>query len=280
MKNVILSAFADEYASDFGTQLAALKSFGIKYIEVRHVDSKNVSVMTRAELEEAKRQLDEYGIRVSAIGSPLGKIRLDADTDAHLDVARRVFEAANIMGAKYVRAFSFYAPEGQDITTLRSDVLLELERLVSLAESFGVVLCHENEAKIYGDVPERCLDLMNYFSGRLKCVFDMGNFVLEGVKPYEAYKLLQPHIAYFHIKDALFEGAIVPPGKGEAEIQRIITEHRSYASEDFFTSLEPHLETFSGLNALVGRSFKNPYRYSDAESAFTDAVTKYKELIQ
>ena len=72
----------------------------------------------------------------------------------------------------------------------------------------------------------------------------------------------------------------MPPGAGEAEIQRIITEHRSYASEDFFTSLEPHLETFSGLNALVGRSFKNPYRYSDAESAFTDAVTKYKELIQ
>jgi sugar phosphate isomerase/epimerase len=108
----------------------------------------------------------------------------------------------------------------------------------------------------------------------------MGNFVLENVDPYpEAYELLKKDIAYFHIKDALSAGAIVPPGKGEARIGEILSAHQRYAKDDFFVSLEPHLQLFSGLNALVGRSFENPYQYSDAQSAFTDAVRKFKEIL-
>ena len=91
--------------------------------------------------------------------------------------------------------------------------------------------------------------------------------------------MLKNDIAYFHIKDALEEGAIVPAGKGDAKIKEILSAHREYANEDFFVSLEPHLQTFSGLNALVGRSFKNPYQYADQKSAFADAVTKFRELI-
>jgi hypothetical protein len=48
---------------------------------------------------------------------------------------------------------------------------------------------------------------------------------------------------------------------------------------DFFVSLEPHLELFSGLNALVGRAFENPYKYPDAKTAFTDAADRIKKLI-
>ena len=77
----------------------------------------------------------------------------------------------------------------------------------------------------------------------------------------------------------VFEGAIVPAGKGEAQIKEIISAHREYAEDDFFVSLEPHLQAFSGLNALVGRSFKNPYQYEDQKAAFSDAVNKFKELI-
>ena len=138
----------------------------------------------------------------------------------------------------------------------------------------------ENEAKIYGDSPSREKELLDHFGGELKCVFDMGNFVLEGVDPYpEAYELLKKDIAYFHIKDALFQGAIVPAGKGEAKIKEILSAHRAYAQEDFFVSLEPHLQTFAGLNALVGRAFTNPYQYADQKAAFADAVEKFKEMI-
>ncbi len=279
MVNLKLSAFSDEYADGFTEQLEGMSRFGIKYIELRHADKRNVSVLSASDVAEIKQKTDFFGIDVSAIGSPLGKITLDGDMNAHLEKARRIFETANTLGAKYVRMFSFYAPSGKEIVSMRGEVLEALEKLVLLARSYGVTLCHENEAKIYGDTPARCRELIDHFGGELKCVFDMGNFVLENVEPYAAYELLQKDIAYFHIKDAFSAGAIVPPGKGEAKIAEILSAHRKYAKEDFFVSLEPHLQLFSGLNALVGRAFENPYQYTDAQSAFADAVTKFKELI-
>ncbi len=279
MGSLKISAFADEYADSLEEQLQALVQFGIANIEIRFLNGKNISVLDGNELLEARRRLDDFVIKVSAIGSPLGKIKLDGDIDSHLQAACRVFEAANIFETKFVRIFSFYAPDGKSITDMKGEVLACLEKLVALARSYNVVLCHENEARIYGDTPLRCKELLDHFGGELKCVFDMGNFVLEGVEPYAAYELLKKDIAYFHIKDALSQGAIVPAGKGEAKIKEILSAHKEYAREDFFVSLEPHLQTFSGFNALVGRSFNNPYRYADQKTAFSDAVIKFKEII-
>lgn len=279
MAKIILSGFFDEHSDSFDGQLEAMKGYGVKNVEIRHVDKKNVSVLTKEEVAEVKAKLDNYGFGVSAIGSPLGKIKLDGDMDAHMETARRVFETANTLGAEYIRVFSFYAPDGKDITAMRSEVIDALGRMLDIAKEHGVTLCHENEAEIYGATPERCLDLLESFGGELGCVFDMGNFVLENEEPVAAYKMLREHIRYFHIKDALYEGAIVPPGCGNAKIGEILSEHKAFAKNDFFISLEPHLQLFSGLNALVGRSFENPYKYNDAQSAFTDAYNKLLELI-
>lgn len=279
MANIILSAFADEYADSFEEQLLGLCKLGISHIEIRHVNKKNISALTKAEVLEAKELLDKYGIKVSAIGSPLGKIKLDGDIDGHIETSKKVFEYANILGAKFIRVFSFYAPEGKNIIDMKDEVFSALGRLLEAAKEYGVVLCHENEAMIYGDIPARCRELLDAFPD-LACVYDMGNFVLEGVDPYpEAYRLLKDRIAYFHIKDALSAGAIVPPGCGEAKIAEILAEHKKDADCDFFVSLEPHLELFSGLNALVGRTFENPYKYPDAKTAFADAAEKLKQLI-
>lgn len=279
MSKIIMSAFADEYATPFEEQLAGMRDFGIKYIELRHADGINVSALTPEQIQNVKALLDKYGIGVSAIGSPLGKIKLDEDMNAHLETAKNVFEAARTLGAKYVRVFSFYAPEGKKITDMRDEVFSGMEALLKLAREYGVTLCHENEALIYGDVPERCRELLDHFGGELKCVFDMGNFVLEGVTPYpDAYELLKKDIAYFHIKDSLAAGAIVPPGKGEASIKEILAAYEAEFSRDFFVSLEPHLQLFDGKNALVGRAFENPYQYADAKEAFADAVKKFLEL--
>ena len=46
MARPILSAFADEYKSDFDGQLEGLKSFGIKNIELRFVNGTNVAALT------------------------------------------------------------------------------------------------------------------------------------------------------------------------------------------------------------------------------------------
>ena len=278
MANIILSAFADEYAENFKEQLEGMSSLGIGYIELRGVNGKNVSTLSRDEVKEAKNMLDCYGIKVSSIGSPVGKVQLDSDLDAHLDMTKRILETANELQSDYVRMFSFYAPEGQRITECKDKVFSELARLSDAAAAAGVTLCHENEARIYGDVPERCNEILCAFDN-IKCVFDMGNFALDGIAPYPAYELYKDKIAYFHIKDALAAGAIVPPGCGEAEIAKILKEHKAYATSDFFISLEPHLQLFSGLNKLTHVRFENPYKYNSMPEAFVDAYNKLKELI-
>lgn len=281
MNKFILSAFADEYADSFTEQLEALKNFGIDYTELRFADKINVADLSKEQVSEIKAKLKNYDIGVSAIGSPLGKISLDDDLSVHLEKARRVFETANTLGAKNIRFFSFYPHENTDINLSENEVFEKTDRLVSLAEEFGVTLCHENEAKIYGESPENCLKLMKQFSGRIKCVFDMGNFVLDGFKPYpDALNTLRDYIEYFHIKDSLAAGAIVPPGKGEANIVNILKDFKSDMKKDTFITLEPHLQTFSGLNALVGKQFDNPYKYPDAKTAFNDAVKCIKEICE
>ena len=279
MSKIILSAFADEYDEKFEEQLRGLCELGIKYMEIRGVGGKNISTLSSTEVDEVKTVLNAYGVGVSAIGSPIGKIKLDGDLDAHLEMSKRVFDTANKLGAKYIRIFSFYAPEGKSILDCKEKVFAELDRLAAAAKEQGVVLCHENEALIYGDVPTRCREILDAFSSDIRCVFDMGNFALDGIDPYPAYHLLRDRISYFHIKDALAAGAIVPPGKGEAKIEKILSDHVKYAKEDFFISLEPHLQLFSGLNSLAGRRFDNPYKYNDMKEAFIDALTKLKELL-
>ena len=279
MPKLVLSAFSDEYADGLIEQCKALNGFGISYMEMRGVNGKNVSTLTKSEAHEAKTILNDYGIQVSSIGSPLGKIKLDGDRKAHLETAKRVFETASELNAKNIRMFSFYLPEGKTREECRGQVFDELEKLVNLSEEYGVTLCHENEALIYGESPEKCLELLTYFGGKLKCVLDMGNFVLDGYNPMDAYKLLEKHIEYFHIKDALYAGAIVPAGKGEAQIKEILDDYKINGKKDTFITLEPHLQTFSGLNALVGKTFENPYKYEDQKTAFTDAVEKLKGLL-
>ena len=107
----------------------------------------------------------------------------------------------------------------------------------------------------------------------------MGNFVLDGYNPMDAYNLLYDYIEYFHIKDSLYAGAIVPAGKGEAQIKDILDRYKKESNKDTFITLEPHLQTFSGLNALVGKSFDNPYKYENQQVAFTDAVNKLRGLL-
>ncbi|MBO5884046.1 MAG: sugar phosphate isomerase/epimerase [Clostridia bacterium] len=283
MKKIILSAFADEYSESFDEQLFGLSELGISYLELRHADGINVSAMDNEKIEEIRSKLQRANIGVSAIGSPLGKISTDGDIDGELKKAEKIFGFANELECKYIRMFSFYPSDKLSDAQNRDTVYSTLEKMIGLSEKYGVTLCHENETKIYGESPERCIELLDHFGGRMKCVFDMGNFLLGGYPPYPStYELLKPYIEYFHIKDGLSAGAIVPPGCGEASIKEIIADHAKSFDGKFFISLEPHLQTFSGLNALVaeGTTFDNPYKYPDLKTAFIDAAGKLKEIVE
>lgn len=280
MANWIVSAFADEHSPDLAGQIAALQSFGLSHIELRFLDGKNVADLTTREAKDAKQMLDAGGIRVSAVGSPLGKINLADDFQTHMEKARRVFETAGILETDKIRMFSFYLHAGKGRAECRSEVLDKLGTMLDLADTFGVKLCHENEAAIYGETPEQCRDLLDAFDGRLRAVFDMGNFTLEGCKPWpDGYELLKHYIEYFHIKDGLAAGAIVPAGCGEACIGEILHAFKTEFDKDVLLSIEPHLQTFDGLNKLVGRTFENPYQFATAQDAFAEAVRCTRALL-
>lgn len=279
MSHWIISAFADEHSSDLAGQIAALQSFDLPHIELRFVDGKNVADLTAQEAKYVKQMLDAGGIRVSAVGSPLGKINLADDFAAHLEKARQVFETAAILQTDKIRMFSFYLHAGKDRSQCRGEVVDKLGTMLDLADTFGMRLCHENEGEIYGESPAQCLDLMKTFDGRLGCVFDMGNFVFKGYDPLQGYELLKSYISYFHIKDALAAGAIVPAGCGEACIGQILHAYRNEFQKDVLLTIEPHLQTFDGLNKLVGVTFENPYQFPSAQAAFAEGVRATKALL-
>ncbi len=280
MSKILISAFADEYDRDPRLQAEFLGKRGIPYIEPRFVSGTNIADLAESDTKAYTTLLAEHGVRAFAIGSPIGKINLADDFDSHLDLAKKCFTNANIMGAKNIRMFSFYLRDGQSRDEARGEVIDKLGRLIDLADAYGLTLCHENEANIYGESPDRCFDILSAFGGRLKAVFDMGNFVLDGHKPFpDGYELLRDYIKYFHIKDSMSVGAIVPPGCGEACISDILTAHKAYTNSDIVVTLEPHLETFDGLNKLVGKTFENPYKFSSAKIAFETALDNLEKIV-
>lgn len=283
MSKFIISGFADEFDSDLKTHVEGFKTLGIGHIEVRFINEKNIADLTEEEIKDLKAYLDENGIKVSAVGSPLGKITLDDNFDEHIEKCKRVYRYANILGAKFIRMFSFYPHKDKGFCEVsKKEVYDRLEKMVALSEEYGVVLCHENEGEIYGESPENCLEILEHFSGRLKCVFDMGNFRLGGYDPITAYEMLKEYIAYFHLKDGTVDSIIVPPGMGDAKIAEILAMHAKTADKPFVISMEPHLVDFCGLNDLVqdAKELKKEISYANSQEAFTDAANRIFEILK
>ena len=65
-----------------------------------------------------------------------------------------------MLGSRYVRMFSFYRGPDVPAASIRAEVLARMRAFASVAEGEGVALLHENERDIYGDTPERVLDLV------------------------------------------------------------------------------------------------------------------------
>ena len=215
--SVILSGFADEISPDPQAQLATLAAESISHLELRSAWSVNVADFTGQQLAAFRAALDEAGVRVSAIGSPIGKIAIAAPFGPELDRMRRVADIAGELGTSIVRVFSFFIPAGQPPEQYRGEVIDRMGALTAIAEEHRLVLAHENEKEIYGDLPGRCADLITAVgSPALQATFDPANFVQCGVRPFsDAYRLLRPHLVYLQVKDALAAtGEVVPAGRG------------------------------------------------------------------
>jgi sugar phosphate isomerase/epimerase len=240
---VTLSGFADEISPDPREQLATLAAESITHLELRSAWSVNVADFTAAQVGELRVMLADAGVRVSAIGSPIGKIPLAAPLPPELDRMRRVAATARELGTAIVRVFSFFVPSGDPPERHRTQVIERMAALAEIAAGQGLVLAHENEKEIFGDTPGRCADLINSVnSPALRATFDAANFVQCGVRPFdEAYALLRPHLVYLQVKDALATTSeVVPAGEGDGQVRETLAALRDSGFEGFM-SLEPHL---------------------------------------
>ncbi|MGN1059084.1 MAG: sugar phosphate isomerase/epimerase family protein [Clostridia bacterium] len=250
-KQFIISGFADEISSNTDVQFAHLNRLGISWFEPRGVDGTNVANLTEQEAKALKQKMDKAGIRASSVGSPIGKISITDPFEPHLEKLRHVIELAGILDTRFIRIFSFYIPEGDSPERWREPVLERMSRMADMAAAAGVQLLHENEGKIYGESPEGCLDILQSVdSPALGCVYDPANFTYYGYPSYpDAFALLKDRITYFHMKDAILNGEIVPVGQGDGGVGAILSEMPE-RKDPYFLSIEPHLGRFTGLDQL------------------------------
>jgi len=264
-----LSGFIDEISHDFSEQCEVAAGLGLRYVEVRSAWGINILDLDDAQLRTLREILAEHGLSVSSIGSPIGKISIDDEFAPHLERMRHAIEVADTLGAPYIRLFSFFIPAGTDPDSRREEVLSRMSGLAEVAASSDVILLHENEKDIYGDIPRRCLDIVtSVASPKLQLAWDSANFVQVGVRPFtDGYEMLRPYVGYIQIKDALLaDGSVVVAGAGDGEVVETIRALHGDGFDGFF-SLEPHLGEYTAFGALSGAEL-----FTQAWKAFTDIL--------
>lgn len=273
--NFQLAAFADEADNQLTGQISAMKENGITYLEIRGVDGENIADISKHKAMEIRKQLNASSLKVWSLGSPFGKISIEDDFSPHLELFKRSLEIADILGAKHIRMFSFYIPQEQNHYIYKDNVMNRLEQFSNAAKNSDVILCHENEKGIYGDIASRCLEIHQAFPD-IKAVFDPANYIQCGQDTKEAWKLLSSYVEYMHVKDALTDGSVVPAGKGIGNLPYLLDHYKGSV-----LTLEPHLSVFQGLEHLESgeKTIIHPYTYPSNRAAFDAAVHALKELI-
>jgi sugar phosphate isomerase/epimerase len=285
---VIISGFADEAANQKTAeqQFSAFAALGLQFYTIRFIDAgggvKNVMELTKTEITRVRHLEDEYGLNVSSIGSPIGKVKLQDVEDGtknrfvpfkkylEHDVAKAC-ELAHAFETKLIRGFSFYHPRGGDA---REHLPQAVDHIGQISEachrsdlSFGL----EVEANLVGHNGELLAEIHRQVNHpALVLIFDAGNLVAQGYTPlevFEQYRLMTPGLGWMHIKDYrhpqpvrhrghVDEEALkhfVPADQGDAAHELILRDFRELLPPlarklsrrgvpGVFLDLEPHLK--------------------------------------
>ncbi len=264
-----LTGFGDEISPDLDVQLATLGEENLRYIDFRGVWNKNVLDLSDDELARFQAGLDDAGLKVSSVASPIGKVPITSDFAPQLDAFGRALQIARMFDTPYVRIFSYYLPEGDDPARYRDEVMNRMQQLVQAAADEPVTLIHENERGIYGETPERCFDIFSTVdSPKLRAVWDPANFLHSDIQAFpEGYELLRPYIAYVHVKDYIMaQKQMTPAGEGEAHWPEMLTALHGSGFDGFF-SLEPHLQRGGKFGGFSG-----PERFHAAVQALKSLI--------
>lgn len=277
MAKFVISAFADEASDLLENQVKALKRNGINRIEPRSM-SGNMVKKSDSELKEIASVLSENGILLSSLGSPIGKYDITADFAPHLEEFYRAISACKILGTQNMRIFSFFVP-GDQLDTYRDEVFRRMERMIAIAKAEGIRLCHENEAKIYGESPERVRDLLDNLEG-LSGIFDGANYIMGGFDPIVGLTATRNKLEYMHVKDAIAETRqIVPVGMGDGGYVHAIETVNGDTDKTVFLTVEPHLKKFLSYGEIDDRELNTKLSFKDSDESFDFAVQSLKNML-
>ncbi|MEW4529784.1 MAG: sugar phosphate isomerase/epimerase family protein [Maioricimonas sp. JB045] len=300
---IVLSAFADEAANHKTAveQLAALAALGLRYYSPRFVDVtgsgtvEHVVELSDEKLAQLKALHDEYGMSVTSIGSRIGKVKLlDVDDGTHnkyveldeylkTEVANTI-RAANALGAKLVRGFSFYHPQTEAPEGYVDQAVEKLKPIVDECAKNGLVYGLEVEANLIGQNGRLLAELATKVdSPHLVCIFDGGNLSSQNMswmEVFDEYVAMRDHIGWIHIKDYKVDPGLtwtgvvdeerlknfVPANIGDSAHEAILRDLREHLPEmtkkmqavgvpGVFLELEPHLKgggQFGGFSGPDG----------------------------
>lgn len=266
-----LSAFSDEAGSSLKEQISALKRNGISLMELRSIAGKNVAEFTEEEAKAYQKQLEENGISVWSIGSPLGKVDIDVDFSEYCEKVRHVCKLTNIFKAQRIRMFSFFNAYEKE-----EKVFAYLQEMVKIGKEYGVYMCHENEKDVFGDTVERVLKIMQNVDG-LKYVYDPANYLQCGQSADETLATFHAKTDYFHIKEVIAStGELVPAGYGDGKIKELVAK---IDSEKVLT-LEPHLMEFDAYKSIDNTEMKHKFTFANEQEAFDAAVVALKNILK
>ena len=249
MSRFVLSGFSDEIAPGIDEQIAGVRELGLSHLVLRFVDGENIVDLSLEKAKEIKKKLDDNNIRVSSLGSPIGKVDVDSPLADEMKRLLHIIELAEIFETEFVRIFSFYLPPESNPQDYADKVIERLGAMAVVAQKHGITLIHENEKDIFGDTEERCNQILTAFIWSQSSIRSCHLFSAMSIlwQPITTKK----HRIHAYKGCFASDHSIVPAGKGDGRISEILSDLASNGKDsELFLSLEPHLGTFMGLNTL------------------------------
>ena len=220
--SVILTGFADEVSNSktLVEQFAAFAALGLQYYSIRFVNLgsgvKNVMKLTTEEIHQVREMQNDYGLNVSSIGSPIGKVKLldieDGTKNAYIPFkeylandVKKVCEIAHLFETKLIRGFSFYHPRGTDPKDYLSQAVDQLGQIADLCHRSDLTFGLEVEANLIGQngwILNEIYRQVNHPAMLL--IFDGANLITQGYtaeEVFEQYEAMKPGLGWLHIKD-------------------------------------------------------------------------------
>ncbi len=267
--SVILTGFADECSNEktMVEQFSTFAALGLQYYSIRFVNLgqgvKNVMKLTPAEIQSVRELQNNYGINVSSIGSPIGKVKLvdveDGTKNTYIPFkeylekdVRKVCDLAHQFETKLIRGFSFYQPKGEVPEKYLSQVIDQLGQIAEMCNRSDLTFGLEVEANLVGQNGYLLAEIFKQVNHpSMLLIFDAANLIVQGyttAQIYEQYEAMKPGLGWLHIKDYVKSLQVVPGGHFNEDLMAgFVPSDRGYAGHEAilrdFARILPSLST-------------------------------------